>query len=884
MKKLTLFIAMLMTANMLFAQIIHIPADYPTIQQGINAADNGDTVLVQPGIYQENLTIEGKNIVLASLFLTSQDTSYISQTVIDANQSGRGIRITYEGWPPVIIDSTCVVSGFTIINGMVNNGSGGGVLCEGSSPTLSNLVIKDNQALTENEYAGNGGGIASGCYYVWEDQIASNPVMYDIELINNTASNHGGAIFHYSGNLFLNNVHVKGNTGNGAVFLGPAREDIKTYTLQNIVIEENNGDGLISGDIDPYYHNDNDYDRIVFLGNSIIKNNLGAGLINNSSNLNLSNVSIRNNQVGIKNILEYWMPVIFFDSVNRSNIYNNSLLSGKKEIESDWSLDVILDTFMVLHPNAMHVKGSFTFDIQNGYLQQIESDVYVSPEGDDSNSGLSPDEPFKTIYKALFMIDANESNSLTIHLAEGTYSQEGNGEFFPFELMDYVSLSGASANEVIIDGTDEIIRIYNSIQNHISDLTVTNGINGFYIHNSQPVLENVIVTGNSRAGIRCSSSQLFIKNSNISENVATSTWYPDGGGICLSNSTVILEDVLIENNYNKNGGGIYLKQSSITGKNVSLHGNSASNGGGIYCEESYGVIQNLNITNNTASEGAGVYLMESSPSLFNLNITLNTGTRGSGIYINNSTPFILNSTIAANSSSHQGGGIYGGGGSTITLMNSILWNNAPSQVRLQGIYGFNSIDISFSDVQGGYEQIEISGTGAANWLEGNINEDPLFAAYGEKPYQLSPGSPCIDAGTPDTTGLNLPLMDLLGNLRIWDGDGDGIDRIDMGAYEYDAPIYVGIPQSETGNSTSEIRIFPNPFTTHTTIEFSIPKTFTVSIQIFNAMGTRVAELHHGQLPAGQQHFTWHAGDLPKGLYFCRVQAGKEVTTRKIIKY
>jgi len=57
----------------------------------------------------------------------------------------------------------------------------------------------------------------------------------------------------------------------------------------------------------------------------------------------------------------------------------------------------------------------------------------------------------------------------------------------------------------------------------------------------------------------------------------------------------------------------------------------------------------------------------------------------------------------------------------------------------------------------------------------------------------------------------------------------------------------------------------------------------VSIQIFNTMGIKVAELHHGQLLAGQQQFTWHAGDLPRGLYFCRVQAGKETSTRIIIK-
>ena len=91
---------------------------------------------------------------------------------------------------------------------------------------------------------------------------------------------------------------------------------------------------------------------------------------------------------------------------------------------------------------------------------------------------------------------------------------------------------------------------------------------------------------------------------------------------------------------------------------------------------------------------------------------------------------------------------------------------------------------------------------------------------------------------------------------------------------------VGIDEVIAENSFS---IYPNPFTGQLTIEFNLPQTSMVSIQIFNAMGTKVAELHHGQLAAGQQRFTWHAGDLPKGMYLCRLQMGQKTTTQKIIK-
>ena len=64
------------------ATIINIPDDYPTIQEGIDASIDGDTVLVQPGTYVENINFNGHNVVLGSLFLTTEDTIYISQTKI----------------------------------------------------------------------------------------------------------------------------------------------------------------------------------------------------------------------------------------------------------------------------------------------------------------------------------------------------------------------------------------------------------------------------------------------------------------------------------------------------------------------------------------------------------------------------------------------------------------------------------------------------------------------------------------------------------------------------------------------------------------------------------------------------------------------------------
>src|SRR5580704_11886179 len=106
---------------------INVPANQPTIQSGINAAANGDTVLVAPGTYFENINLSGKAITLTT-------SNGPAQTTINGKQDG----------PTVTIDSgevaSTVVSGFTITNGLAAEVgpflNGGGVYL-GASPTIS---------------------------------------------------------------------------------------------------------------------------------------------------------------------------------------------------------------------------------------------------------------------------------------------------------------------------------------------------------------------------------------------------------------------------------------------------------------------------------------------------------------------------------------------------------------------------------------------------------------------------------------------------------------------------------------------------------------------------------------------------------------------------
>ncbi|UCC78962.1 MAG: right-handed parallel beta-helix repeat-containing protein [Candidatus Zixiibacteriota bacterium] len=201
------------------ATIIHIPTDYPTIQQGIDASYERDTVLVQPGEYFENVQIAYKNIVLASHFLTTQDTSYIPLTVIDANFSGivlflynvnnntsvigftlrngrnetylngAGIRCALAGSPLI---SHNIIEGNYFYNDFNLRRGGGGIACDHSDP-----IIEYNKIIGNTTYLGWGGGIF--CYY-------STAIIKNNIISNNTADYGGGIAFEVSEPIILNNL------------------------------------------------------------------------------------------------------------------------------------------------------------------------------------------------------------------------------------------------------------------------------------------------------------------------------------------------------------------------------------------------------------------------------------------------------------------------------------------------------------------------------------------------------------------------------------------------------------------------------------------------------------------------------------------------------
>lgn len=170
---LVLFL-LLVLASRGFSTILHVPADYGTIQEAIDASWPGDTVLVAPGTYYEHFSPIGNNIVIGSQFVLSGNPDDIANTIIDGNNTGRVITIENGE------TASCKIVGLTIQHGSSPT-YGGGIFIWDSSPQIMNCIIQDNVA------SSNGGGICIiGSY--------SGARVSNCTIQNNTADSHGGGL------------------------------------------------------------------------------------------------------------------------------------------------------------------------------------------------------------------------------------------------------------------------------------------------------------------------------------------------------------------------------------------------------------------------------------------------------------------------------------------------------------------------------------------------------------------------------------------------------------------------------------------------------------------------------------------------------------------
>src|SRR5579859_344688 len=242
---------------------INVPADQPTIQAAINAASNGDTVLVAPGTYVENLNFNGKAITVTS-------SGGAALTVVDGNSAGT--VVTFENNE----GANSVLNGFTLQNGLGTNsfpawGWGGGIFIYYASPTISNNVIRGNRAvggvgieiqggsavIRDNTITGNTWGGSSCCgdgggIEVRGDDShpAARPLIIGNTITNNTMNgggDGGGIATSYFSAPIIQNNYIAGNS----VYNYGGGISLDSYyapkVVQNIIVNNHAGGGGSGG-------------------------------------------------------------------------------------------------------------------------------------------------------------------------------------------------------------------------------------------------------------------------------------------------------------------------------------------------------------------------------------------------------------------------------------------------------------------------------------------------------------------------------------------------------------------------------------------------------------------------------------------------------------
>ncbi|MHC4088247.1 MAG: lectin like domain-containing protein [Planctomycetota bacterium] len=281
---------------------LHVPGEYPTIQEAIDLACEGVTIIVAQGTYYENIDFKGKAITVTSE--DPNDQSVVDATIIDGSEEGT--VATFSGGE----DANTALTGFTITGGNSTNGGGiycyfftspviancnitensSGLYCVHSSPTVTGCAFSDNSGGGMNNYFSSptvtNCRFSDNSRYGMYNSYSSNPTLANCVFSGNSG-NYGGGMKNYNSSPILTNCTFSGNSSNGGAGM---YNKGSSPILTNCTFSGNSGvDG--SGMYN-YYSNPAMTNCTFNNGNS---GNEGGGMVNLASSPTVANCTFSGN-------------------------------------------------------------------------------------------------------------------------------------------------------------------------------------------------------------------------------------------------------------------------------------------------------------------------------------------------------------------------------------------------------------------------------------------------------------------------------------------------------------------------------------------------------------------------------------------------------------
>jgi len=742
-------------------------APFATIQHGIDATSDGDTVSVAAGTYHESIDFNGKNIAVIG---ESNET-----TIIDGDSTAIHVVSIHNGET-----ENALLKNFTIQNGYAygqgewpNNIGGGIAVWNGSTPTLSYLNVKNN-------YASEGGGIAC-----WDGGLNT----YTLSITDNSSAGNGGGMIIHNSTASLSYTNPIGNNGGGGAGLYISQSVVN---MVNSYIGGNHSTGAGGGIY--VWDSDVDFETLHVYANSA--NGDGGGIYSENSTLNIENSTLSGNTTTGHGagIYANGSPFVLINSTINNNsaegvggglyvtstqgasiissiISNNETLTedqtgGGGGIDCDASTMSISETEVTsnsgggifaccgsnLTVDRVTVSGNISnTNIADGiYLSSYESINFSLLNSIVSGNG-SKDISFNDIMDQIHTLtieysnigDGQDSIDVNGHIlnwgegnidADPLFCNPSDGDYTLAENSPCVGAGENGVNmgafdvgcDVVVDNSVWHVSTDGSDQNGDGSeenpfATIQHGIDatsdgdtvsvaaGTYVENINYNGKNIVVQGEDRE------TTIIDGDSNGSVVVF------NGG----EDSTAVLTGFsIINGSSSESGGGILCDQSSPTITGCIISGNTAGGGGGIGCENnSNPLITDCTIVNNEATNnsdeggGGGIKCREgSSPTLSNLTITSNTAVWGGGgiFCLNYSNPTITDVIIEDNGMEGDG---YGGGislgNSSPLLTNVVIIGNAAYSGGGCDIYISNPIFTNVTIIDNSAEN------GGGIWCEDN---------------------------------------------------------------------------------------------------------------------------------------------------------------------
>ena len=368
-------------------------------------------------------------------------------------------------------------------------------------------------------------------------------------------------------------------------------------------------------------------------------------------------------------------------------------------------------------------------------------------------------------------------NGDTVLVAPGTYHER-----LDFHGKAITVMSEAGPEQTIIDagGTGSVVTFMSgeTRASILSGFTIRGGAaanfgGGVRIGSSSPTVRGNIITGNhscTGVGIYSSFGSPLIQGNRITQNAIAGCTGGWGIGVYIGGNSAaeILDNEITDNTGEASSGGgvaLFAAGNAVVRNNVIARNSTAGAagcgwGGGLVSANfsQAKIIGNL-IVGNRACFGGGVDW---------------GGSTGTSLFVNN--------TIADNEASVAWPGMHVSGfDARNELHNNIITARTGPALYCENAATVSSPTLTSNDIFSG-ESAAYGGTCAdQTGLNGNISADPVFLGAANRDYRVAMTSPVVDAGNDGAPSL--PSTDLAGFARVFDGNGDGVARVDMGALE-----------------------------------------------------------------------------------------------------